>query len=362
MKEIKIFLAHTDEVKDDIEKIENVIYKKYQKNKEVDIIIEHWGSADKSLSRDSFQQRLNERLGTCEILYIFFQNRIGKFTKEEFYYGLKRFNERKKPYSMSIFFKDFDISNKSPKEERIEALETINFQDEIREINGNQYTFDYKDIDDLKNQLLAQLEIDIKKPIPKEPIFDILGDFFPKEEKIKIYLKDNVIIPRRDENFVGREEEIKLVLKHLVNKRQYSITGVIGNGGVGKSAIANEIIHIIQDSWTGRYSDYLKEKIFVDGIMWIKLEQEQILELVFEEQISKQLGVKLSLRDFDMELHKLLLGRDILIVLDSAEQNQSIFNELMKVFRNYPMLITSRKKQCWYKYALTRYTLCQRVF
>lgn len=344
MQEIKVFLAHTSEVKDDIDQIRIAIDSKYQESKEYRIIIKHWSDADKGLSQDRFQQRLNEVIGTCEILYIFFQNRVGEYTKEEFYYGLERFKKYQKPYNMSLFFKDFHTSNKAPKQERIEANNTIDFQDEVREINGNQHTFDYTNIADLKNQLLAQLEIDLKKPIPQKLIPTILDELFPKEEKTAIYLKENVVIPRRDENFVGREAEIQLTLKYLINKKQYAITGVIGNGGVGKSAIANEIIHIIQDSWRGKPSDYLKEKVFVDGIMWIKLEQEQTLELVFEEQIIKQLGVKLSLKNFDMELHKLLLGRDILIVLDSAEQNQPIFNELMKLFNNYPILITSRKK------------------
>ena len=167
---------------------------------------------------------------------------------------------------------------------------------------------------------------------------------FQREEHIRIFLKENRVISRRDENFVGREAEIGLVLKYLINRKQYAITGVIGNGGVGKSAIANEIIHIIQDSWQGVYSHYLKEKVFDDGIMWIKLEHEQTLEQVFEEQIIKQLGVKLGLRDFEMEFHKLLIDRDILIVLDSAEQNQPIFNKLMKMLKNYPILVTSRKK------------------
>ncbi len=343
LKEIKIFLSHTVEVKEDIEQIRLAIQSKYQKSKEYNIIIEHWSNTDKGLSRGRFQHRLNEVIDSCDILYIFFQNRIGEYTKEEFYYGLERLKEKKKPYSMSIFFKDFNINRKAPKDERNKALEAITFQDKIQEINGNQYTYDYTDIADLKEKLLNQLEIDIKKPIPQKPI-DILDDLFPKEKKIKIYLKDNLVIPRRDPNFVGREVEIHFVMKELINKKQYAITGIIGNGGVGKSAIANEIIHIIKDSWRGEYNNYLKEKVFVDGIMWIKLEQEQTLKQVFKEQILKQLGVKLDLEDFEIELHKLLLDKDVLIVLDSAEQNQSIFKELIKIFKNYPVLITSREK------------------
>lgn len=290
MKEIKIFLAHTSEVKDDIEKIKNIIRDKYQENTDYKIIIKDWSIADKGLSRDRFQQRLNKVLGTCEILYIFFQNRVGEFTKEEFYYGLERFKEYKKPYFMSVFFKEFKVDTNASDEEFDNVIENRKFKKEIQKLHGNQYTHPYRDISDLKNQLLAQLEIDIKKPIPKKPSPSLVDELFPEEEKIKIYLKNNGVIPRRDENFVGRELEIQLVLRQLINRRQYGITGVVGNGGVGKSAIANEIIHIIQDSWSGRYSDYLKERVFVDGIMWIKLEHEQSLEQVFEEQIIKQLG------------------------------------------------------------------------
>ncbi len=344
MKEIKIFLAHTSEVKEDVEKIQSLIYKKYQKNKEINIIIEHWKDADKSLSQERFQQRLNELLGTCEILYIFFQNRIGEYTKEEFYYGLDRFKENQKPYSMSIFFKNFNLDDDASDEEWTNATINRKFKKEIQELNGNQYTFPYKNIDDLENKLLAQLKIDIEKPIPSPEELPIeLQNILPKKEEIKIYLKENMQIQRRDINFVGREVEIKYILKILFNKRQCAITGVIGNGGVGKSAIANEIIHIIKDSWRGKYSDYLKEKAFVDGVLWIKLEKEQTLALVYEEQIKKQLGVSFGKDKFENELHKILSDRDILIVLDSAEQNEDIFNELMTTFRSFPILITSRQ-------------------
>ncbi|MDO8453149.1 MAG: hypothetical protein Q7S59_01100, partial [Sulfurimonas sp.] len=176
--EIKIFLAHTSEVNEDIEQIQNSIYTKYQKDDKVKLIIEHWTDADKSLSPDRFQERLNELLGTCEILYVFFHNRIGDYTKEEFTFGFERLKVKQKPYSMSVFSKEFQISNKASKEERREANEAINFADEVKELHDNQYVYSYQDIHELKNQLLHQLEKDIEKLIlPQVPIADI-SEFF----------------------------------------------------------------------------------------------------------------------------------------------------------------------------------------
>jgi len=161
MKEIRVFLAHTEEVKDDVDKIQLTISKKYPK-----IDIKHWTDADKSLGKEGFQKRLNETIGTCEILYIFFENRIGKFTKEEFKYGLERFKNNQKPYKISIFSKKYTLDSDEASEEEVKNDSKVReFKKKIKNINGNQYLHTYTDNNDLKNQLIEQLEIDIEKVI-----------------------------------------------------------------------------------------------------------------------------------------------------------------------------------------------------
>ncbi|MEA2028792.1 MAG: NB-ARC domain-containing protein, partial [Campylobacterota bacterium] len=217
----------------------------------------------------------------------------------------------------------------------------------------NQYTFNYKDIDNLENILLKQLDKDIKKLIiSNHTIVDLvqarsnasIDDIVSSKEKRHIYLKQNMNLPRRDINFVGRELEIDFILKTLIDKNECAITGVVGTGGIGKSAITAEITHIIKDSWRGEYGKYLKQPIFEDGILWIKLEREQTIKQVYEEQVIKQLGIKLDINSFESELNTLLFEKKILVVIDSVEQNFIIFFELTDLFRNFALLATSRAR------------------
>ena len=163
MKEIKIFLAHTKEVEEDIEKIRLDFDNKEYENHQVKIKIKHWSKADKSLAQEGFQNRLNETLGSCDILYVFFENRIGKFTKEEFKYGLERLENTQKPYKMSVFAKKYNHDSEASEIEVTNHNEVKEFKEEIERFNENQYLHTYTDNNDLKNQLTEQLEIDIKK-------------------------------------------------------------------------------------------------------------------------------------------------------------------------------------------------------
>jgi len=163
MKEIKIFLAHTKEVNDDIKEIKLKFNNKEYENYQVKTKIDHWSDADKSVTKERFQDILNERIGTSDILYVFFENRIGKFTKEEFEYGLERFKKNQKPYKISVFAKEYNLHSDASKEEYSNVQEVRKFTEYIKNINTNQYLYSYENIDNLINQLSEQIEIDIKK-------------------------------------------------------------------------------------------------------------------------------------------------------------------------------------------------------
>lgn len=337
--EIKIFLAHTSEVNEDIIKIKNLIQSEYQKDEKIKLIIEHYSDADKSLNDATFQSRLNGVLSTCEILYVFFHDRIGKHTKEELEIGYSLFSGGNKPYSMSVFSKDFSINLRDSKEQKTQKQATMNYIETLKAKDGNQYIFDYENFNDLNNEFLKQLKTDINKITNKELNARDISIFNSKEAICPIALKKNFKLQPRDTKFVGRKNKINEILGKLTNKGQCAITGVIGTGGIGKSAITNEIAHCIIESWS-KTNEYLQKPIFTDGILWVKLEKEQTFSNVYQEQIIKQMGVALD----EDKLKKCLSSKDILVVLDSAEQNIPIAEELMKLFKHFSILITSRRK------------------
>jgi hypothetical protein len=111
-----------------------------------------------------------------------------------------------------------------------------------------------------------------------------------------------------------------------------------GGGGIGKSTVAAEIAYQIKESWEGK-----AKPLFKDGILWIKVEKEHTLENILEEIIKPQLGIEIKYKNFETNIKKILDKKDILVVLDSAEQNETLIKELLAIFNKFPILITSRK-------------------
>ena len=183
----------------------------------------------------------------------------------------------------------------------------------------------------MKSEVLKQLKHDIEKlKRDKEASQDHASISSLIEEKPTIKLQTNSQLPPRDPNFVGRKNEIEFILASLKDRKHCAI---VGNGGIGKSAITTELLHIIQE-----------QSLYRDGILWIKLEKEQTLDQVVEEQMIEQIGVELNRKKLDRELKKLLFGKNILVIFDSAEQNEVITNQLFRLFKEHTILITSRQQ------------------
>lgn len=178
-------------------------------------------------------------------------------------------------------------------------------------------------------------------------------------ENIELKLRDYTELPNADNKFVGRKELIKKVFDLILRKKNVAVTGIRGMGGIGKTAVTVEICNYIKDSWDENpiYPKYLKdilgtEKHFEQGILWIRFEKKEPLKLLVQDKIAAQLGLKYS-SDSDTklilnELYRILKHKKyknkILIILDSAEQNQSNFETIFRTFSDLPILVTSREK------------------
>jgi len=195
------------------------------------------------------------------------------------------------------------------------------------------------------------LEGDVNKI--KQIDSDIFSDSKIKYKEIVIDLKNDISFPKKD-IFIGRETEMIELLEKLINGDNVEITGMLGMGGVGKTAIANEICHIIRETWNEgpKIQSYLRpilknKKYFEDGILFINLKSDfEDLESITESILKKIFGNQNfeTLKSLDDAI-RVIKDKKILVVLDSAEQNEKVFNDLFFKFKDiFPMMITSRKR------------------
>jgi len=162
MKKVTIFLSHSSEVEKDVKEIELEIRRMYQKSNDIQLIIEHYSESDKSIHPNGYQERLNEILLSCDILYLFVERRVGKYTEEEFNVAYDSFKKNELPY-ISVFFKKFCIEDNATDEEWKNANYLREFKQKIAELQNNQYVIAYKDIEELKLKVSKQLQYDIDK-------------------------------------------------------------------------------------------------------------------------------------------------------------------------------------------------------
>lgn len=166
------------------------------------------------------------------------------------------------------------------------------------------------------------------------------------------------LVPPRNPGFVGRENELRIFIDQVLKLEDgaFAICGVKGIGGIGKTEIAKEVCYIFQETWKEQpklpenLTDLLSHRkggFFRDGILWIQFDPEQQTPM----SLTKELSGELTSQHPDIfdkkinldEMADLLASRDLLVVLDSVEQNMGTFDYVLERFKGrFPLLITSR--------------------
>lgn len=142
-------------------------------------------------------------------------------------------------------------------------------------------------------------------------------------------------VPTEDPHFTGRETEIDLLKKALLQKQAVGVTGLFGMGGIGKTSLAKHVAHMLR-----------REGHFKDGILWHRLEAKTLPDSL--DEMADAFGAyflrEMSKPDVKTRyFQSIIQNLDILIVLDNAEYLEKI-PPLLDVLRNHPVLITSRRQ------------------
>ncbi|VFM95303.1 MAG: Sulfatase-modifying factor enzyme 1 [Candidatus Kentron sp. G] len=164
------------------------------------------------------------------------------------------------------------------------------------------------------------------------------------------------LAPARNPRFTGRQDEVRQFIGRLLQGGAFAICGVKGMGGIGKTEIALEVCHLFHETWRARarlpeyVADLLAPAVtggglFRDGILWIRFEPEhQTPKSLTENLISQLAEPPMAAKIPDLAiLAAVLAAKDVLVVLDSVEQNLRTFDYVLERFRGkFPLLITSR--------------------
>lgn len=154
-KTVSIFLASSEELKDDREAFENFINRE---NKELNksgifLHLEIWEDFIDKMSKTRLQDEYNKAVIKSDIFLSLFWTKAGMYTQEEFKVSFDHYKNNGKPY-VYTYFKDEPIAPSRMNEGNLGSL--INFREELKQLG--HYPTVYKNIDDLKYQFKMQLQ------------------------------------------------------------------------------------------------------------------------------------------------------------------------------------------------------------
>ena len=148
MKTIKIFLASSNELKQDREKFEIEINRKNKLwlEKQVFLHLEIWEDLTERMSLTRSQDEYNQKIKEADLFVLLAYSKVGMFTEEEFETAFGSFQAKKKPFIFT-YFKDIETG----KEDSLDI-----FKNKLKDL-GHFYT-SYSDFNDLWNKFNKELD------------------------------------------------------------------------------------------------------------------------------------------------------------------------------------------------------------
>ena len=228
--------------------------------------------------------------------------------------------------------------------EIIDAIFNIN---EVKEICF-YFNLDYEN---LRGAIKSEIVIDLLCQLQKQNRFSDLQAYL-QLERPKIEWKpkfDNppnykalvrildvpVQLPfQRPEYFIGREKEIEQVLIHLHLGQKVTLWAT---GGMGKTAIASEVIYRLYDSGE------LLER-FPDGVIFFSFYDRPLLENLYEHIIRTYSPEETELT-FEIA-YRHLSGKNLLLIYDGAEEADNM-HQAIKLQGGNGLIITTRDRRSY---------------
>jgi len=105
MKKIKIFLASSNELKEDRDQFEIEIYRKCKKwiDKGTFLHLDIWEDLSARMSKNGSQDEYNQKIKEADLFVLLAYSKVGMYSAEEFETAFGAFQETKKPFIYTYF-------------------------------------------------------------------------------------------------------------------------------------------------------------------------------------------------------------------------------------------------------------------
>ena len=198
MKTIKIFLASSEELKEERKELADIIANLNHILSRRDIFVDlvKWEYLDASMGPAHKQDEYNAELRECEMCIILYWTRFGIYTKTELDTAYGELKEGHNPRKLYVYFKDSDAIS--------EELKL--FRDSFPSKYGHFFT-DFSNIDTLKAHFLLQFMDYMSKHLQGGEVVVV--------ENSQVKVNGQTFVDLSKVPFAGNNEEYNLLLKNI---------------------------------------------------------------------------------------------------------------------------------------------------
>ena len=205
MKTIKIFLASSEELQAEREKMADLVLhlNKLFKGRGLELDLEKWEYLDASMSGKRKQDEYNDVLHQCDICMVLFWRRFGSYTGEELDVAYKSMLRGGNPQKIYVFFKN-------PSGDDV-SQEIRDFITDYERRFGGHFFCKFQTVDTMKLEFLLQLENYQK---------DLIGEKAIEVRNERVYVDNEAMVDLNEVPFAAANEGFQKMQAELKELRE----------------------------------------------------------------------------------------------------------------------------------------------
>ena len=211
MKTIKIFLASSEELKDERLEMTDLVSRLNQtfKGRGIQLELKRWEYMDSSMGDQRKQDEYNNVLRECDICLVLFWRKFGSYTGEELDVAYQCYKNKHKP-EIYVFFKN-------PDDEDV-TTELKEFTKSYKSRYGGHFFSKFLTVDSLKLEFLLQFELYQKDQLGEKAI-EVRNEHVYVDNEMVADL-NNIPFAANNEGFQKKQAELKKLDEEIEKKRK----------------------------------------------------------------------------------------------------------------------------------------------